>query len=37
MGFQRIGKTPYYGLSLARKTPTAEELLRSISERNPQA
>jgi hypothetical protein len=35
MGFQRIGKTPYYGLSLARKTPTAEELLRPSGE--PQA
>jgi hypothetical protein len=28
MGFERIGRSPYYGLSMARKTPNAEELLR---------
>ena len=28
MGFERIGRTPYYGLSLARKVPTLADLLR---------
>ncbi len=28
MGFERIGRTPYYGLSMARVTPTVAELLR---------
>jgi hypothetical protein len=28
MGFERIGRTPFYGLSMARVTPTVEELLR---------
>jgi hypothetical protein len=28
LGFERIGRSPYYGLSMARKTPRAEELLR---------
>jgi hypothetical protein len=28
MGFERIGRSPYYRLSMARKTPSAEELLR---------
>jgi hypothetical protein len=28
LGFERIGRSPYYGLSMARKTPNAEELLR---------
>jgi hypothetical protein len=28
MGFERIGRTRYYGLSMARKAPTLAELLR---------
>jgi hypothetical protein len=28
MGFERIGRTPYYGLSLVRKVPTLADLLR---------
>jgi hypothetical protein len=28
MGFERIGRSRYYGLSMARKTPTLAELLR---------
>jgi hypothetical protein len=28
MGFERIGRTPYYALSMARKVPTLAELLR---------
>jgi hypothetical protein len=28
MGFERIGRSPYYGLSMARKTPTLADLLR---------
>jgi hypothetical protein len=28
MGFERIGRTPYYGLSMARVTPTLSDLLR---------
>jgi hypothetical protein len=28
LGFQRIGRTAYYGLSMARKTPTLADLLR---------
>lgn len=28
MGFERIGRTPYYGLSMARKVPTLADLLR---------
>jgi hypothetical protein len=28
MGFERIGRSPYYGLSMAHKTPTLAELLR---------
>jgi hypothetical protein len=28
MGFERIGRSPYYGLSMARKAPNAEELLK---------
>ena len=28
MGFERIGRSPYYGFSMARKTPSAEELIR---------
>ena len=31
MGFGRIGRSPYYGLSLAHKTPTLAELLRRSS------
>jgi hypothetical protein len=31
MGFARIGRSPYYGLSLAHKTPTLAELLRRPS------
>jgi hypothetical protein len=28
MGFERIGRTDYFGLSMARQTPTASELLK---------
>jgi hypothetical protein len=28
MGFERIGRSPYYGLSMAHKTPTLADLLR---------
>jgi hypothetical protein len=28
MGFERIGRSSYYGLSMAHKTPTLAELLR---------
>src|SRR5262249_29165994 len=28
MGFQRIGRSPYYGLSMGRQTPTVADLLR---------
>ena len=28
MGFERIGKTPYYGLSMTRAVPTLADLLR---------
>jgi hypothetical protein len=28
MGFERIGRSPYYGLSMAHKVPTLAELLR---------
>jgi hypothetical protein len=31
MGFERIGKTSYYGLSLTRVTPTLADLLRPHS------
>ena len=31
MGFERIGRSPYYGLSLAHWTPTLAELLRRPS------
>jgi hypothetical protein len=31
MGFERIGRTCYYGLSMARQTPTLAELLRPSS------
>jgi hypothetical protein len=31
MGFERIGKTPYYGLSLTRVTPTLTDLLKPHS------
>jgi GNAT superfamily N-acetyltransferase len=30
MGFQRIGRTPFYGLSMARRTPTSAELLKPM-------
>jgi hypothetical protein len=32
MGFERIGRTPYYGLSMARLTPTLTDLLRPSGE-----
>ncbi len=28
MGFERIGRTPYYGLSMAHVTPTMADLIR---------
>jgi hypothetical protein len=28
LGFERIGRSPYYGLSMARKAPSAEEMLK---------
>ena len=28
MGFERIGRSSYYGLSMARKSPTLADLLR---------
>jgi hypothetical protein len=28
LGFRRIGKTPFYGLSTSRRTPRYEDLLR---------
>jgi hypothetical protein len=28
LGFRRIGKSPYFGLSMTRKAPSASELLR---------
>jgi hypothetical protein len=28
LGFERIGRTDYYGLPMARKTPTLANLLR---------
>jgi hypothetical protein len=28
MGFERIGRTCYYGMSMARQTPTLSELLK---------
>jgi hypothetical protein len=31
MGFERIGRSPYYGLSLAQQTPTLADLLRPTS------
>jgi len=31
MGFARIGRSPYYGLSMAHKTPTLADLLRPKS------
>jgi hypothetical protein len=27
MGFKRLGRTPYYALSMSQVTPTAAELL----------
>jgi hypothetical protein len=30
MGFERIGRSPYYGLSLAQQTPTLADLLRPV-------
>jgi hypothetical protein len=35
MGFERIGRTCYYGLSMARRTPTLGELLRPEGEVRP--
>jgi hypothetical protein len=29
LGFQRLGRTPFYALSMARKSPTAAELLKA--------
>jgi hypothetical protein len=31
MGFERIGRTPYYGLSMTRLTPTLADLLKPHS------
>jgi hypothetical protein len=31
MGFERIGRTPYYGLSMTRVTPTLADLLKPHS------
>ncbi len=31
MGFERLGRSPYYGLGMALKTPSAEELLKATS------
>jgi hypothetical protein len=35
MGFERIGRTSYYALSMARRTPTLGELLRPEGEVRP--
>lgn len=37
MGFRRIGRTPYYGLSMTHVTPSVEELLRPQSQKTPDA